>query len=264
MKFLIYKGSGGLTHMLKGLTKALVYAKLQNRFLIIDCKQHKGFKNNFSDFFIIDNPNIKWGEDYNVIPEDLKFYNIPARKIKEKNYNFINNKYYVNGVCVSIIDNSDRLVTIFCNSFNKVPYSKIKVNSKIKEEILKNEPINEKYIAVHYRNTDIKNNIYDILRKILYFRNIKTVYLATDDCNSYNIIKNKLPNDYKIIQKTIPENFKGKNIHYQTEDKRKLIMNCLIDIYYCINSTIFIPCMNSGLSKWIIHMMKTRKNIFDI
>ena len=51
--YLINKASGGLAHMLGGIYAALILAKKNNRFLIIDCKTHHAFRHKFSDFFIL-------------------------------------------------------------------------------------------------------------------------------------------------------------------------------------------------------------------
>ena len=50
--YLINKASGGLAHMLGGIYAALIKAKQNNRFLIIDSETHIAFRHKFSDFFI--------------------------------------------------------------------------------------------------------------------------------------------------------------------------------------------------------------------
>ena len=93
--------------------------------------------------------------------------------------------------------------------------------------------------------------------------NINVVYLATDDFNAGNIIKDKIC-DIELIQYTNPPDLNGNPIHMYYDDKKKIIFNCLLDIYMILKSDIFIPCTSSGLSRWILYMMQEKKNIFNI
>ncbi len=277
MKYLIYKGTGGLIHMLCGLIHCITWAKKNNHILIIDVKSHKCFQHYLSDFFILqETGNLKYSEDYNIVEQGAKFRRLHMDYIK--NYDNIevdrglgNNThmYLINNIKLRVsLDgyNMNDKVKMYagpgCNSYiNLIKFIKVKpdILDIIKKRDI-NDLLNNKYIAVHYRNTDIKNNInlfIDNIKKSKY----KLIYLATDDSMAYNIFKLNLP-DYTIIQYTIPFNSKGKPIHYNDNDKYNLILNTLIDIYYLLNGTEFIPSITSSISRLISTMRETKQNIF--
>ena len=87
--------------------------------------------------------------------------------------------------------------------------------------------------------------------------------MATDDHYAKKILSQSLP-QFKFIQKNTPQCFSGKSLHYSSTDKEKLVINCLLDIYMLLHAKIFIPSMNSGLSKWIVSMVKDKRNLFDV
>ena len=60
------------------------------------------------------------------------------------------------------------------------------------------------------------------------------------------------------------ENCDGKCIHYYTNDKNKVVLSLLEDIYIILHSDYFIPSNKSGVSKWIIQMLNEKKNIFKL
>ena len=81
--YLINKASGGLAHMLGGIYAALIRAKQNNRFLIIDCETHIAFRHKFSDFFIL--LNEQYSDDYTIIPSDYTFKEHSIEEIKNTN-----------------------------------------------------------------------------------------------------------------------------------------------------------------------------------
>lgn len=266
MSFVIFKASGGLAHMCRLLSQIIDVSKKYNRYLLIDCETHDAFKNKFSDFFYIDDKTLKYGCDYEVIPKSYTYCGLSVEKIKNFQIKIIgNNQYCLKGTNIILNRFNNGNLNILSN-FKDVPYNlNIKVNKNICES-LKEKELKEPYISIHFRNTDIKNNIIiliNVIKIIITKSKIKTIYLATDDFHAYNILKKNLKN-INIIQYTKPENFNGKNIHYRTVNKNTLINNCLLDMYMILNSNIFIPSRNSGLSKWLIYMINKKKNIFDI
>ena len=233
MKYIVYKATGGLAHMISEISVVLKIAIKNNNYLIIDCKKHEAFAQNFSDQFYINNNKLKYSDTYDIIPKDNITYNIIPKKI------------------------------IRHDSIWNLDIKNIIEKIKLEKNLIK-----EYYISVHYRNTDIKNNFDKYIKKIkkiIKISNIKIIYLATDDYYAYDkFIKNVT--NIKIIQYSVPPQLlcKGKNIHYNMKDKYLLVFNCLVDMYMILNSTIFIPSYNSGLSSWLIQMINNKKNIFDI
>ena len=51
--YVIYKGTGGLVHMLGGLVFSINYCIKYNNILVIDVISHTCYKHYLSDFFII-------------------------------------------------------------------------------------------------------------------------------------------------------------------------------------------------------------------
>jgi hypothetical protein len=119
----------------------------------------------------------------------------------------------------------------------------------------------DNYIGVHFRNTDIKNNIEHLIIEIKKHSNYTNIYLATDDYKAYEQLKLALPN-HNIYQYTKPINANGKPIHYNNDNKYILILNTLIDIYFLNKSTIFIPSIQSSISRLINYMRETKQSIY--
>lgn len=184
------------------------------------------------------------------------------------NYNAYNSiDYYLH--------NNKKKVLIYCgpshnslsnhsisNKLNNIKH--IIVIDSIKEKIKKEFKINKKYIGIHFRNTDIKtdkNLLLNNIKNKINDNNIKLLYLGTDDCNMYDYLKENL-NNIEILRITIPK-CNIYNLHYSLENKYESVYNCLVDIYYLLNSDIFIPSIKSSLSRWILKMRNNNNlNIF--
>ena len=135
---------------------------------------------------------------------------------------------------------------------------------KVKPEIInliKENPVIENYIGVHFRNTDIKNDISNIINSIKN-QNYNNIYLSTDDATAFDKLKLALPN-HKIYQYTKPVNANGEPIHYAEKNKYNLILNLLIDMYFLYNANDFIPSLKSTVSKLILKMRLEKKSIFE-
>lgn len=269
--YLINKASGGLAHMLGGIYAALSHAKENNRFLIIDCETHAAFRHKFSDFFIL--INEKYSDDYSIIPSDYKYKEHSVAEIKNTNLSRAGKSLYgMFGWSVQgKIFNPDEKIAIWSGTSGTKGnwhLPNLKVNQIILSKLNNEKKIVEPYISVHYRNTDIKNNINIYIQKIRIFyklRKVKTIYLATDDANALNIFKKRLPG-YKIIQLA---NLKPnvKNQHYSSATKEECynqIYGTLRDLYFILQSKYFIPSYNSGLSRFIIMQIVKKNNIFNL
>ncbi len=271
-KYVIYKGSGGLIHMLGGLSYCADWCNRNNHYLIIDVKNHDAYKKYLKDYFYLEFKN--YTEDYNVIPNDLHFKNISIDIIEKTNvvYKRNNNRTeYILGKDINIMidldtyDYNDK-VKIYCGTggsqYNLIT-KYVRVNLDICKILEKKDmsKINYCDIGVHFRNTDRKNDINEFVNRIKKY-NKKTFYLATDDYYALEKFKNILPN-YNIITLTTPYNANGKNIHYNNDNKDELIMNILIDMYILLKLDIFIHSSNSLVSKLILYMKKTNTSLFQ-
>ena len=273
--YLIYKGTGGLIHMLLGLVYCMRFCIKYKNILIIDVISHKCFKHYLSDFFIIDCPELTYSEDYNIIETGITFNNKSIDYIKnypdvEFNVKDINTVYQYQIDNINIrrklsIDDAKKRIKIFAGpgSYGGPKFNLILKYIKVKQEILniiKEYPVIQNYIGVHYRNTDIKNNINIIINNISKNK-YNNIYLATDDSTAYDKLKAAFPN-HNIYQYTKPINSNGLPIHYAFDDKYKLTLNLLIDLYFLYNSNEFINSEGSLVSNFVLSMRNENKSIF--
>ena len=264
-KYVIYKGSGGLIHMLGGLSYCVDWCNKNNHYLIIDVKNHTAYNRYFRDYFYLKFKN--YTEDYKIIPDNLHFKNIPVENIEHIpiKYKRINNRTcYILGNNINIMKNLNDYdykdtIKMYCGPGGHqhnliIKYIRVNKNIYNMLKILYNS-IHNCDIGIHFRNTDRKNNINEFISRIKKY-NKKTIYLATDDYNALRNFKDRLL-DYNIITLTTPYNAYGKNIHYNNDNKDELIMNILIDMYILLKLDIFIHSSNSQISKLILHMRKS-------
>ena len=256
MKYIVYKATGGLFHNLGGLSTAINLSISNDVTLIIDMDTHPAFGANFSDYFTIDCNKLKYRCNYDNIslPSDLK--DIQSKRAGHFGYNGHN--------CQWGIDCSKEFNVVYGSGPPSI-YSKIRVNDVYFKNIQSNNQIiGEKYISVHFRNSDRKNDTGLFFKKITAslkkHGDITTLYVASDDYDFYNAVETKFPT-ITIIRKTVFEK-NLKNLHYGSKDKTKQMYDCLVDIYYILLSDVFIPSNNSGMSKSMMSMIRNRWSIF--
>jgi hypothetical protein len=274
-RYLIYKGTGGLIHMLCGLVHCISWAKKNNHILIIDVKSHHCYKHYLSDFFIINCPELIYSEDYNIIEPNVKFNNKSMDYIKnypDVEYNIEPNtvyKYQIDNINIRrklTIDDSQRKIKIFAGpgSYGGPKFNLLIKYIKVKPEILniiKEKPFIDNYIGVHYRNTDIRTNFNTIVNNIRQYSKYNNIYLATDDYTAYDKLKKIFPN-HTIYQYTKPIDSNGLPIHYTFDDKYNLVLNLLIDLYFLYNSNEFINSESSLVSNLVLNMRNNKTSIF--
>ena len=273
-KFIVYKATGGLTHMLNGLSYAIKIAKSQKRILVIDTITSNGtLKGEFNKFFYIELPNLNYTEDFSIIPKKYQYNGLSIEQIKVFIPRYENRNYYLDNIIISdkkLIKKRRRkkLLIYAGSSRDNDNLLSIKANPDIVKYIEDNYKLDKKYIAVHYRNTDIINDIISFIEKIkekIKETNIFTIYLATDDYNAYKIIQNSISN-IKLIQFTIPYNKISdttQRTHYNNPNKKQQTINYLIDMYFILKSDFFLPSKNSGMSKYVLMMRRKNINMFN-
>lgn len=264
-KYFIYKTSGGLNHMLYQINNAVHLSIQTNRYLIIDCHSRE-FGEDFDKYFHI--PDFNYSTNYNSLYEDPNLdKNTFIPYISESVAYRDTHLYYLKNLKVIKNKNeilSDRNPILYFTYFNGENYKndwRIKVNQNIIENISKN-PIQEKYIGFHYRNTDTKNDLSKFINPILKLANkTKILYLATDDYTAYERLSKFLEGKMEIIQYTKPYNGGGKPIHRINPDKNEVIINSLIDMYHLIKATYFIPSKSSFSRR--VSELRTKDNFFN-
>jgi len=254
--YIIYKASGGLTHSLVGLWRAIKISAEKERFLIIDFMQNTAFGRDFSDFFVI--KGLKYSDKYDFIPPEFSFNEKSIEEIQNENVTYENRVFSIFN-CKINKNIDDRQVIQFVAGTNGIKGDVFIKGLRVIPEILeklRNEPkIDRQFISVHFRNTNIKNNIkkkVNKVREIVRQTKIRWVYIASDDCNALDNFKRFLPH----------VNFIGNTNN--SNDKWKQIYDCLKDIYFILQSEIFIPSFNSSLSRMINAMIESNENLFDL
>lgn len=215
------------------------------------------FKHNFNDYFII--PNYEYYTNYENVDKNLFKINEHARIINDI-YFLINEErkplQKITLTPLEIINSNEKIIYVSFIRHSKnftIPWY-IKANKSIVDKISINK-IEDKYIGIHYRNTDMKHNLEQFIPKLIKFsKDCKIIYLGTDDCTGYDRLNKLLDKRFKILQYTKPFNNNGKNIHYGNPDKNEVIMNALIDMYHLVYSTYFIPSQKSSFSKVILEL----------
>lgn len=267
-KFIIYKiGGSGFFHNLSGLSVAIDVAKQFNRTLIIEQYIHDVKRINFEETIEIHEPELKYGYSYDVLPEDAKWKGLDINEIKSLYYDEIRgNQYYYKGINLSQIEQSeiDNKIMILC-LYNPGFNTNIKISEQIMNRLEKEEKIEKPFISLHYRNTDMEHDLEPFLEKISYITNnykFETLYLASDDFSSYDKIKERFPS-LEIVRKSLPPEGLKEDWSLYAEDKDKQLYEFLRDVYFILNSVVFIPSPKSSVSRGIIQMIQEKKFIFS-
>jgi len=142
---------------------------------------------------------------------------------------------------------------------------KPEIIAKLEHNFIKQ--LDKPYLSVHFRNTDIQNDVNDFIQKIkdtVGQYKTKDIFLATDDYTAPQMMNQHI--DCNIHSYTELEQKKVINIHESNSsiNKEKQFFDCLNDVYHIFRSNYFIPSSNSGLSKFIIAMIKNKTNIFNL
>ena len=273
MKYFIYRCNGGFAHNLTGLKFAIDISKQHNLILLIDYSYSLYTTTELSDYFSInENIEIRNLKESSILNDKIR--NVTVKDIIKNPSKIIKGHYYINDYKVSckttlynLLKDSKNEICIFTGTGSTFPNIKLfdKYINNIKDEFKDLLLLKKNYISIHYRNTDIKNNINYFIEKINEINNkykINNVFIATDDKKSIDeFIKNTKNIHFFYVNNIIQV---SGNLHYGEKDKKKLLFDMLNDIYIILNSSYFIPSCNSGLSRWIIKMINTNENIFNI
>lgn len=253
MKYFIYKGTGGLFHNLRGLSKAIDLSIQNNVTLIIDMKCHVAFGGQFDKYFTIKCDQLSYRCDYVNVDLPLE---VKKKSAQHFGYNGKNKNFEIK---------AEDDVQIFYGFYPISLFSHIKVKKDYFRDLqLNNALVGKKYIAVHFRNSDKKNDktlFLDTLEEAFNkFQKNKILYVASDDYDFYQDVRKKFPK-MKILRKTFFEPHL-KNLQYGSSDKEKQMYDCLVDVYYILHADIFVPSLNSQMSQCIVEMIKNRNTIF--
>lgn len=265
-RYLIYKASGGLAHMLLSLAKALDLARLSNRILVVDTETHSAFRMPFSTFFYLE--GVKYIDDLSTLPADLKFKQYDVDAIRTYGSTWTEVGYFFREINISKVDvESSEPVVMYASQDGVFPDDfPIRIVKSELEKIEQEAKVPRQFIAVHYRNTDRRNDVdYFVTEAKRYCKkkSADKIFLATDDFHALDNFKRLLPG-LDVFQLTSPGDFHGKNIHYSEPNKYQMVFESLLDMYVILRSKYFIPSRNSGYSKLIINMIRNDTNMFRV
>lgn len=90
MKYVIFKGTGGLAHMLKMLSQIITIAKEENRYIAIFCKNI-----NFCDYFKIEDASLQYTDKCDIFSENAKFKGLPIQRVKDLRTKYTKKGYFL-------------------------------------------------------------------------------------------------------------------------------------------------------------------------
>jgi hypothetical protein len=247
--YIVYKLSGGLNHMLNQINHGINLSKKTGRFLIIDT-MGGSFNNDFNKYFYI--PNFEYSTNYNNINEEdfLRYEKYINSKVKYNNKKYLLEDIIINKNVDEITNSTEKFIFYtYIDNGTGIKKWNIKVRHEIYHKIItEKQVISQEYVGMHFRNTDMKHDLKELVTKFMKYH-VNTIYLSTDDYSARKKIETMLPSFIKIIQYTYPIDNGGKNIHYSDIDKDELIMNSLIDMYFLSKSNHFIESKKSSFSE---------------
>ena len=234
--YVIYKSSEGLINTLGGIAYCIDWCKANNHKLLIDMECNPNYKTKFSNYFYLKNFNFI--ENYELIDNKELQYKVPKLVIENTRNYYIDNIKILNNLS---LNDKNKRIKVYCGS-GGLSRQLISKYIRVKKDIilkLSKYKLNYQYQGIHFRNTDIKTELSNVISYI----NNKNIYFATDNINSLNEIKKILPNK-NVINFSNLEETNNVGLHKVKEDKNELIFDLLKDIYLLYLSENLIGSRN--------------------
>jgi hypothetical protein len=290
MRYLGFIPSGGFTHMLNAFGNSLIYASMTKRLCIPIMCNYELVDNNFSNIFINNSslitelssaPPLKdlVGTDFKITNyKDLHLsYNKSIASNLIKGIDLISGEldYLTLPLGAGLLNEKITFTSGMIN--DHWPFGKFNIDNglsmvvnsvRLQEDIVKfvidkHNLLPKNYIAVHFRNTDYKNDINTIINKMISLSEssgIKDVYWATDDINSLEIARS-IPGLNVIsfaLEINVLENGL-RNLHQIRGDKlsefgftrKDVAKYFFLDLYCLAKSINFIPSEMTSIKKFL-------------
>ena len=290
MRYLGFIPSGGFTHVLNAFGNSLIYASMTGRACIPIMCNYELVDNNFKNIFINNSSLIKElsdapplsdlvETDFNISRyEDLYLsFNQSVNSYLIKDINSISGEvdYLTLPLAAGLLNEKIAFTTGMIN--DNWPFGKFNIDNglsmalnsiRLREDIVrfvidKHSSLPKNYIAIHYRNTDYKNDINVTINQMIDASKnsgIKDIYWATDDVNSLemargipglNIISfaleiNVLENDLRNLHQLSSD--KLMKFGYTRNDIAKYFF---LDLYCLARSDKFIPSEMTSIKKFV-------------
>lgn len=209
----------GFNDIINHIYKCLIYAIQFNRLLVIDTTKSP-FKDDINNYFDISHQNIFSGnlsDFYELVSENNTFPKISKQLLINKDNFFPNGLFKHIPLEIDLNKDYDETFIIYNNKgwgknlidfFDLFPLKSYIID-------MYNERRNKlprRYVSVHIRNTDYKSNVEFFLTIHLETIKKNTVFLASDNLDTINYIKNRFGNNI-ITFSEIPPLENNLNIH---------------------------------------------------
>jgi len=263
MKYLYLILLGGFNDILCGIKEYYKYCKKTNRKLYINtyyspykinlCKSMRLSEdliinqddNNFLNFIkgnISIYPSISKNILLDIINNKLKIKTINRHTFKFNKYNIILNKPELN-------NEADLIIYARFGGGDSFKFFKKKVFFRKSITEYCNHMLNKiekPYISIQIRNTDLKTDYKDYIKKYdNLIKKYNRIYIATDDINVLNYFKSNKLKIYNFT--TFPDN-KYSNLHGSEIDGKIKFRDLICDLFLIINSEEAIIESKSGFS----------------
>ena len=301
MNFLVFIPSGGFTHMLISFGRCLIYSKMLDRKCIPVMCNFNLVDHSFENLFTLNSMHICLESEAPSL-ELLVENNFPIRRYSDLHFRYSKDidSYKILGID-SLCGATDYLSLPLDDSFlnEKVVFSTGFINKNWPLSIRNNDaPLTEaltsinlrsdivhyvkdqfnklpnRYISVHFRNTDYENDLelaINKLLKIVESTGIKDVHWATDDINSLEIAR-KLTgiNIYSFELNINIHEKKLRNLHQMSDDelnsnnisRLEVAKSFFLDLYCLAKSDYFVHSEKTSIRS-LVNLLKSDRDIID-
>lgn len=285
-KYLLCIPLMGLADSFNQICRCINYCKKSNRILLIYTKINSQHSMNykFDDFFVVDTNKInciyKTNEVINIISnKNLSVNNNLGKFLDELiSGNYIELewcyksqliKYDSKFLKFDLNNNYNENILVYCSGGGgneKIHiFDYISLTKNTTDEIYKNlNKINEKYISIYVRNTDIKSNyveLYENNKNII--SKFSKIYVASDDKNVIDYFKQKNKNILNFT--TFPDENDYYNLHYNTNININTKMLDMISdlIIVGFSTKIIVNNYVSGFRSLCLYINQNKKYIYN-
>jgi len=261
-KYVYFIPCGGLNDCFTNINKIIQYCKKYKRILLLDMLQ-SNYKINMSEYFIIKDTGINIIYDNNIINTIISntkntIYPHGIESIRDDiisnklNLKYQSQKPFFTYKNIPLIlpykaIHNDIVIHSRCGGgdgsiflINNIYFHKlIKTFIIDKLKLLENN-----YLCIQVRNTDIKSNYIDLYNKNKkYIHSFNKIYLCTDDKKVYNYFISKKLNIYCFT--SFPSN-NCRNLHTSNIDSEIKIKDLFVDIFLATSSKNILSNSKGG------------------
>lgn len=265
-KYLYLIPQGGFNDILCRIMSALIFCRRYNRILLLDTVHTISYGINWSDFFgmnisdvIYDIKKIK-----NIILNSNKKLSVYPKELDGKILDIIDGKFRLERISKpTSAKTEDVIFNRECGGcFSGYSIFKLlKINLNIKRYCqIKYSSIPKKYLGIHIRNTDYKNNY-----RLLYKKNkslihkYDNIYVASDDPRVIEYFKTK---NLNVFNFTTFHESPNETLHYSNVPGNIKIRDIMCDIFILSQSDKILSTSKGGFTQLIKSCFKKKKEVW--